>query len=200
MYEIGTVTAKEILVTGLDWTFAPTIAVVRDDRWGRTYESYSEDPAIVEKYAGALIEGIQGKVSDESFLDSNHLIATAKHFLGDGGTVDGRDQGNNISTEEELRDIQGAGYPVSVSSREFRWLWPLSTVGMGENCTHIRNYLMMCWLVKWDLMVSLLEIGMVMGKWKDAPIPPVHSHLTVVLICLWPLIAGKKLYKNTLRR
>jgi beta-glucosidase len=52
MHEIGTVTAKEILVTGLDWTFAPTIAVVRDDRWGRTYESYSEDPAIVREYAG----------------------------------------------------------------------------------------------------------------------------------------------------
>ena len=114
MREIGTVTAKEILVTGLDWTFAPTIAVVRDDRWGRTYESYSEDPAIVEKYAGYLIEGIQGKISDDTFLNSNHLIATAKHFLGDGGTVDGRDQGDNISTEEQLRDIQGAGYPVAI--------------------------------------------------------------------------------------
>ena len=115
MHEIGTVTAKEILVTGLDWTFAPTIAVVRDDRWGRTYESYSEDPAIVEKYAGYLVEGIQGKLSDNTFLDEDHLIATAKHFIGDGGTIDGRDQGDNISTEEELRDIQGAGYPVAIS-------------------------------------------------------------------------------------
>ena len=115
MHEIGTVTAKEILVTGLDWTFAPTIAVVRDDRWGRTYESYSEDPAIVEKYAGYLVEGIQGKLSDNTFLDDDHLIATAKHFLGDGGTVNGRDQGDNISSEEELRDIQGAGYPVAIN-------------------------------------------------------------------------------------
>ena len=115
MHEIGTVTAKEILVTGLDWTFAPTIAVVRDDRWGRTYESYSEDPAIVEKYAGYLVEGIQGKLSDNTFLDDDHLIATAKHFIGDGGTVDGRDQGDNISTEEQLRDIQGAGYPVAIN-------------------------------------------------------------------------------------
>jgi len=115
MHEIGTVTAKEILVTGLDWTFAPTIAVVRDDRWGRTYESYSEDPAIVREYAGYLVEGIQGKLSDGTFLDDDHLIATAKHFIGDGGTIDGRDQGDNISTEEDLRDIQGAGYPVAIN-------------------------------------------------------------------------------------
>jgi len=115
MYQIGTVTAKEILVTGLDWTFAPTIAVVRDDRWGRTYESYSEDPVIVKQYAGYLVEGIQGKLSDSTFLDDDHLIATAKHFLGDGGTINGRDQGDNISSEEELRDIQGAGYSVAIN-------------------------------------------------------------------------------------
>ena len=116
MYQIGNVTAKEILVTGLDWTFAPTIAVVRDDRWGRTYESYSEDPAIVKEYAKYLVEGIQGKLSDNSFLDEDHLIATAKHFVGDGGTINGRDQGDNISSEEELRDIQAAGYPKAISS------------------------------------------------------------------------------------
>lgn len=115
MHQIGTVTAKEILVTGLDWTFAPTIAVVRDDRWGRTYESFSEDPAIVREYAGHLVEGLQGKLSDNTFLDDDHLIATAKHFIGDGGTVDGRDQGDNISSEEDLRDIQGAGYPVAIN-------------------------------------------------------------------------------------
>ena len=116
MHQIGTITAKELLVTGLDWTFAPTIAVVRDDRWGRTYESYSEHPAIVAAFAGRLVEGIQGKISDGTFLDGDHLIATAKHFIGDGGTVDGRDQGDNISSEEALRDIQGAGYPIAISS------------------------------------------------------------------------------------
>lgn len=115
MHRIGTVTAKEILVTGLDWTFAPTIAVVRDDRWGRTYESFSEDPAIVRDFAGSLVEGLQGKLDDGTFLDEDHLIATAKHFIGDGGTIDGRDQGDNISSEADLRDIQGAGYPVAIN-------------------------------------------------------------------------------------
>jgi len=116
MREIGRVTAKELLITGLDWTFAPTIAVVRDDRWGRTYESYSEDPKIVADYAGYLVEGIQGTVNTPSFLGDDHLIATAKHFIGDGGTVGGRDQGDNITSEEELRDIQGAGYPPAIKA------------------------------------------------------------------------------------
>jgi beta-glucosidase len=61
MRQIGEVTAREMRVTGLDWTFAPTLAVVRDDRWGRTYEGYSENPEIVASYAGAFVEGLQGE-------------------------------------------------------------------------------------------------------------------------------------------
>ena len=60
MRRIGEVTATELRVTGLDWTFAPTIAVARDDRWGRTYESFSEDPVIVRDYAAAFVTGLQG--------------------------------------------------------------------------------------------------------------------------------------------
>jgi beta-glucosidase len=107
---IGEITAREVRVTGQDWTFAPTLAVVRDDRWGRTYESYSEDPEIVGSLAAAMIEGLQGKPGSAGFLRGEHVIATAKHFLGDGGTLEGRDQGDNRSTESELRDIHAAGY------------------------------------------------------------------------------------------
>lgn len=113
---IGEVTAKEILVTGLDWTFAPTVAVVRNDRWGRTYESYSEHPAIVRDYSAAVVEGIQGKVGTADYFGRGHLLATVKHFLGDGGTIDGIDTGNNISSEQELRDIHAAGYPSAIAA------------------------------------------------------------------------------------
>lgn len=116
MFDIGQATAKEMLVTGLDWTFAPTIAVVRDDRWGRTYESYGEAPEIVASYTGKLVQGLQGKPNTDSFLDEDHMIATAKHFIGDGGTVGGIDQGDNQSSEQELRDIQGAGYPIAIAN------------------------------------------------------------------------------------
>jgi beta-glucosidase len=107
---IGEVTAAEIAVTGLDWDFGPVVAVVRDDRWGRTYESYSEDPGIVRAYAAEMVKGLQGVAGAPDFLDPRHVIATAKHFLGDGGTAGGKDQGDNLSSETELRDIHGAGY------------------------------------------------------------------------------------------
>jgi beta-glucosidase len=110
MRRIGEVTATEMRITGLDWTFAPTLAVVRDDRWGRTYESYSENPAVVASYAGPLVEGLQGKVGSKSWLKGGHIVATAKHFVGDGGTMGGKDQGDNPSSETELRDVQAAGY------------------------------------------------------------------------------------------
>ena len=108
--EIGRVTASEMAVTGLDWDFSPTVAVVRDDRWGRTYEGWSEDPEIAGSYAGAMITGLQGATDSDAFLDGDHIIGCCKHFLGDGGTFDGVDQGDNRSSEEELRDIHGAGY------------------------------------------------------------------------------------------
>lgn len=107
---IGAATALEVSVTGQEWAFAPTLAVARDDHWGRTYESYSEDPAIVAAYAGAMVEGLQGRPGAPDFLRASHVIATAKHFLGDGGTDKGIDQGDNLAGEAALRDIHGAGY------------------------------------------------------------------------------------------
>jgi beta-glucosidase len=116
MYEIGRVTSLEMLATGLDWTFAPTIAVVRNDRWGRTYEGYSEDPKIVAAYAPRIVEGIQGVLGSGEFLDENRMIATAKHFVGDGGTFDGVDQGDNLASEAQLRDIHAAAYPPAIAA------------------------------------------------------------------------------------
>ena len=107
---IGEVTAAEMAVTGIDWDFSPTVAVCRDDRWGRCYESYSEDPAVVRALAAGMIEGLQGKPGTAAFLGPGKVVATAKHFLGDGGTAGGKDQGDNQSTETELRDIHLAGY------------------------------------------------------------------------------------------
>jgi beta-glucosidase len=114
LHKIGRITATEMLITGFDWTFAPTVAVARNDRWGRTYESYSENPEIQVAYVPELLNGIQGRVNSPEYLDGLHILATVKHYLGDGGTVNGVDQGNNLSSEEELRDIHGAPYPVAI--------------------------------------------------------------------------------------
>ncbi len=113
---IAAATAKELRATGIDWTFAPTLAVPRDDRWGRSYEGFSEDPSIVASYAGPIIEGYQGKPGRRGFLGADKVMATAKHFVGDGGTAEGRDQGDARISEAELRDIHAAGYPSAIGS------------------------------------------------------------------------------------
>ena len=114
MRQIGEVTALEVAATGIDWVFAPTLAVVRNDSWGRTYEGYSEDPEIVKAYAGEIVTGLQGDSSDR--FGSGHVIATAKHFIGDGGTQNGVDQGNTVITEAELHDIHGQGYFTALAA------------------------------------------------------------------------------------
>jgi beta-glucosidase len=111
---IGEVTAAEVRSTGMDWSFSPTIAVARDDRWGRSYESYSEDPKIVAQYAAAMVTGLEG--SGSTFLDKDHVISTAKHFLGDGSTDGGRDQGDSLASEADLIRLHAAGYAQAIDA------------------------------------------------------------------------------------
>jgi beta-glucosidase len=113
---IGAVTAREVAATGIDWTFAPTVAVVRDVRWGRSYEGYSEDPKIVRAYATSMVRGLQGAPGTAAFLDANHIVATAKHFIGDGGTDRGIDRGDNRASERELLDVHAQGYLGAIQS------------------------------------------------------------------------------------
>lgn len=115
--KLGAITAEEVSVIGLDWTFAPVLAAVQDDRWGRTYESYSEDPALVKSLADHIVKGFQGDAAKSTeLLNDSHLIATAKHFLGDGGTFHGIDQGDTKVTEEQLRDIHAPGYIPAINA------------------------------------------------------------------------------------
>ena len=112
---IGAVTAVEIRVTGLDWTFAPSVAVVRDARWGRTYESYGENPHLVAESGAALIRGLEGRPGTPGFLGAAHVLATAKHFIGDGDTG-GHDEGDDAAGERELRDVDAAGYVAAIAA------------------------------------------------------------------------------------
>ncbi len=104
------VTAREIAGTGLDWNFAPCLAVARDERWGRTYESYGEDPDLVASLGAAAIRGF------EQATDGTAILATAKHFLADGGTQGGKDQGDARIPEEDLRRIHLPGYLAAVKA------------------------------------------------------------------------------------
>ena len=103
--EISEATAREVRATGLDWTFAPCLAVSQDERWGRTFESYSEDTEIVTRLGIASIKGYQGNNLD----NPNSVLACAKHYVGDGSTIFGTginggiDRGDVLVDEKELR-------------------------------------------------------------------------------------------------
>jgi beta-glucosidase len=102
---IGRATAEQVRATGISWTFAPTLAVVQNPRWGRTYESYSSDPALVRAYGEAMVRGLQGRLGSPT-----SVLATAKHYLGDGGTFHGKDQGETRTSEANLARTHAAGY------------------------------------------------------------------------------------------
>ena len=111
---IGAATAVEIRTTGQEWTFAPTVTVPQDFRWGRAYEGYSSNPALVSEYVGRMIDGLQGEPSNGPLLAGPHVIASTKHFLADGGTEGGKDQGDAVISETELRDVHGAPYVPAI--------------------------------------------------------------------------------------
>jgi beta-glucosidase len=112
---IGAATAREVAATGIDWTFAPTLAVVKDLRWGRSYESYSSQSALVARYAKAIVEGIQGNAA-ELHADDTKVLATAKHYIGDGGTNQGIDRGDTRVSLDELLDQHGQGYVSAIDA------------------------------------------------------------------------------------
>jgi beta-glucosidase len=112
---IGKVTARETAAAGIDWAFAPTLTVPRNDRWGRAYEGYSEDPELVRAYSARMIQGLQG-APGKGKLQAGYVSASAKHFLGDGGTTNGIDQGNTEIPESELIAIHSVGYPPAIEA------------------------------------------------------------------------------------
>jgi beta-glucosidase len=106
------VTAIEVSATGVDWTFSPCIAVPRDERWGRTYEGFSENPELTGILGAAAIRGYQGN----DLADPTTILATAKHYAGDGGTTGGKDQGNTELPEAEFRAIHLRPYQDAIAA------------------------------------------------------------------------------------
>ncbi|MBT8074148.1 MAG: endoglucanase [Xanthomonadales bacterium] len=107
---VASVTAREILATGVDWTFAPNLSVARDIHWGRTYESYSEDTGIVTSYAGEFIQALQAD------LGTDGVVACIKHWVGDGGTTNGIDQGDVALSIDELETVHMRPYRQAIDA------------------------------------------------------------------------------------
>jgi beta-glucosidase len=102
---VARATAEEVAATGIDWTFSPCIAVARDERWGRTYESFGETPELAVEMGAAAVRGYQPAI-----------LACPKHYLADGGTDGGRDQGDARIDEAALREVHLPGYRAAVGA------------------------------------------------------------------------------------
>jgi beta-glucosidase len=194
---IGQATAEEVASTGIDWTFAPTVAVARDVRWGRSYESYSESPDLVAAYAAAMVTGLQGARDTPQFMAPGHTLSSVKHFLGDGGTQDGRDQGNTVVPEAELSAVHGAGYPAAIKAGAL--IVMASYNSWNGVKVHASHYLLT------DILKGRLGFdGFVVGDWNaHEQIPGCTKYR-----CAAAILAGvdmmmapdswRTLYKNTL--
>lgn len=165
---IAGITAREILATGIDWTFAPNLAVARNIHWGRTYESYSELPAIVAGYAPGFIRGLQ------SDLGTNGVVACAKHWVGDGGTTNGINQGETSLAEDELRDIHVAPFRAAVDAGVLSIMASFNSWN-GDKC-HGHRYLVT------DLLKSELQFdGFVVSDWDGIDYLSEDYHNAVAL-------------------
>ncbi|PQO99334.1 beta-glucosidase [Massilia phosphatilytica] len=108
---IGAATGKAVRATGIAWVFGPTVAVVRDDRWGRTYESFSEDPALVRRLSGPYVTGLQGALKGDA-----NVIASIKHYMADGGTEFGVNMGVAKVSERDMMNIHAQGYYAGIEA------------------------------------------------------------------------------------
>lgn len=131
---IAEITRKEVLATGIDWVFAPNLAVAQNNQWGRFYESYSQTPELVNKYASNIIDGLQGKRHGEG------VIACVKHWVGDGATSHGIDQGDASISWEELNNIHISPYISALKSGVMTVMASFNSWN-GNKC-HGNNYLL----------------------------------------------------------
>ncbi len=106
------ITALEVRATGLNWTFSPCVTVPQNEFWGRTYEGFGESPSLVDSMGKASILGYQTDFPG----NENAILACAKHFVGDGGTLNGIDQGNTVISEEDLRAIHLPPYISAIEA------------------------------------------------------------------------------------
>ena len=147
--EVSRVTAEEVRATGIHWTFAPAVTVSRDERWGRAYEGFSEDPTLVAELGAAAVRGLQGA----SLADSRSVLACAKHYAGDGGTAmgtglalssdaskKGLDQGDTRVDEATLRKIHLPGYVTAIAAG-VGTIMPSYSSWNGQKCSGSKRLL-----------------------------------------------------------
>lgn len=195
---IGAATAAEIAGSGIEWTFAPTLAVPQDLRWGRSYEGYSSDPALVASYGRAMTLGLQGVLTAGQPLPAGRVAATAKHFLADGGTVDGRDQGDARISEGELIAAHAQGYPAAIDAGA---LTVMASFSSWNGIKHHGNRSLLTDVLKGRMGFAGLVVGDWNGHGQVAGCTPTDcpAAINAGLDLFMAPDSWKGLYRSTLR-
>lgn len=180
---IGVATAAEVAGSGIEWTFAPTLAVPQDLRWGRSYEAYSSDTKLVAAFADAMVRGLQGDLKSGRPIGALQVAATAKHFLADGGTEGGKDQGDAKIDEARLIEDHAQGYPAAIDAGS------LTVMASFSSWNGIKNH------GNASLLTGVLKQrmgfdGLIVGDWNG------HGQIAgcTVTDCKQALMAGLDLY------
>ncbi|KAI3445226.1 hypothetical protein Pfo_001891 [Paulownia fortunei] len=175
---IGDATAIEVRATGIPYVFAPCIAVCRDPRWGRCYESYSEDPKVVQEMTDIIL-GLQGEIPNGSrkgvpyVAGKNKVAACAKHFVGDGGTTKGINENNTLTDMHGLLSIHMPAYYDSI-------IKGVSTVMVSYSSWNGKKMHANHDLITGFLKGTLKFKGFVISDWQglDRITSPPHSNYT----------------------
>ncbi|MGC8764653.1 MAG: glycoside hydrolase family 3 protein [Brevinematia bacterium] len=180
--KIAEATAKECLAVGINWTFAPCVAVSRDERWGRAYESFSEDPGLVARLGAAQIRGFQ----------KAGLVACAKHYLGDGGTAYGTgingllDQGDTIVKDEKtLRRLYLTPYIYAISNNVKTIMASFSSlngVKMHEHKYYLTDVLKKELRFKGFIVSDWKAIEQLSGSYEDQVEKAINAGIDMVMV------------------
>lgn len=203
MERIGRATAQEMVATGIRWNFAPVVAVVQDIRWGRTYESYGQDPELVSTLGSAYLRGLQG---GSGLSDPQAVLATPKHFIGDGGTTWGSsttsgyriDQGDLQVDEASLRAIFLPPYQAAIQAGARSIMVSFSSWNGVK--MHAQNYLLT------DVLKGELGFGgflisdwgaidQIPGEYYSDVVTAINAGLDMIMVPY-----DYKLFINTLRQ
>lgn len=165
MERMGAAVAGEVRATGIQWTFAPTLANPQNELWGRTYEGFGEDTELVARLGAAFIRGAQGEQGTEEYLSETRVLATAKHYIGEGYTTAGINQGDVEMSEEEfdalLHDTLLEPYRAAVDAGVRTVMASFNSVN-GVKC-HENGY-----LINDVLKGELGFTGLVVGDYNGA--------------------------------
>ena len=182
--------AQEISATKIHWTFAPCVAVVRDERWGRTYESFSEDPELVAQLGAAAVKGFE----NENLASAEAVMSCTKHFMGDGGTTNGKDQGNTEVDEPTLRKIHLPGYVAAMKENTASIMISYSSWNgkkMHENKYLITDLLKGELNYKGFIVSDWAAIDQLEGDYKSDIEKSINAGLDMIMIPNGPAQQGK---------